>query len=110
MRTHKEVPSAPDQVLTGRRTAPYYESLDKGCDELLRCNECGRLVTHAALFRTGGNGLTPCCGTRRVREVRHLTFWEWLKIRVGFIDFPYRHEFLAEFKSERHAEVPHDLP
>jgi len=74
---------------------PYYEALNKACDAILRCNDCGRLVTHATL--TGNKGLTPCCGTRRVREVRTLSVWEWLKIKIGLLDFPYRREFMKEF-------------
>ena len=88
-------------LLTPRPTAarPYYEKLDKACDAIVRCNDCRRLVTHAAII--GNKGTTPCCGTRRVREVRTLGPWEWLKLRLGLIDFPYRAEFLKEFARGR---------
>jgi hypothetical protein len=76
---------------------PYYERLKLpfGHDMLLRCDDCRRLVQYSTM-RTN-NGLTRCCGTRKVREVRQLKFFEWLKIRLGIINFPYRKEFLAEF-------------
>lgn len=74
----------------------YYERLHlgKSHDDLLRCDDCGRLVTYANLTTTG---VTKCCGTRRLKQVIHLRFWEWVKIRVGLIRFPYRREFLQEF-------------
>lgn len=74
---------------------PYYEDLNRACDAIVRCNDCRRLVTHAQL--TSHQGTTPCCGTRRVKEIRTLSLWEWLRIRVGLLDFPYRKEFLQEF-------------
>lgn len=84
----------------GKRLArhhPYYEKYDRGSDWLLRCKDCGRLVTHQQLFGDGREGLTPCCGTRSLREVRAMSFVEWLKVRLGIIDFPHRDEFLKEF-------------
>ena len=74
---------------------PYYEDLDKACDAIVRCNDCMGLVTHANLI--ANRGLTPCCGTRRVREIRTLKQDEWDQISQGVIDFPYRAEFLREF-------------
>lgn len=74
---------------------PYYEALDKGCDALVRCAECRELVTHAAIV--ANQGTTPCCGSRRVREIRVLKQHEWDQIVSGAIDFPYRAEFLKEF-------------
>ena len=87
------------------RARSYYEATDKGHDDLLRCHDCGRLVTYASLFSKGNTGFTRCCGIRKVKEVRALTFWEWLKVRLGLIDFDHRREFLAEF-SHRRANGP----
>ena len=77
---------------------PYYEDLNRATDFLVRCQGCNALVQVSALHRTG---LTPCCGTKRVREIRQLTIWEWLKIRLGVIRFPYRQAFLREFGRAR---------
>lgn len=85
-------------TVTPTAVRPYYEDLGVGHDYLLRCQDCGKLVAHVDLVDPKRKGLTPCCGTRRVREIRSLKWWEWLMIRVGIIDFPYRKEFLAEFK------------
>ena len=74
---------------------PYYEDLNLGCDAIVRCNDCHKLVTHARII--ANEGLTPCCGTRKVAEVRALKFWEWLLIRLAIIDFPHREKFLKEF-------------
>jgi hypothetical protein len=79
------------------RHHPYYEKYDRGSDWILRCKDCGRLITHDQLFGDGRDGITPCCGTRSVREVRAMSLWEWLKLRLGIIDFPHRAEFLTEF-------------
>lgn len=92
--------SQPDAEAMGERLArhhPYYEKYDKGHDDLLRCKDCSRLVTYASMFDNGRTGLTPCCGSRSTREVRALTVWEWLKVRLAIIDFPHRDEFLKEF-------------
>ena len=78
---------------------PYYEAHDKAHDDLLRCHDCNRLVVYAAVM--ANKGTTPCCATRRMREVRALSIWEWIKIRLGVIDFAYRKEFLAEFARGR---------
>ena len=77
------------------RARPYYEDLGRACDHLLRCAECRRLVTHDEIVTN--KGTTRCCGTRRVKEVRTLSLWEWLKVRLGIIDFEHRAEFLKEF-------------
>jgi hypothetical protein len=74
---------------------PYYEALNRACDAIVRCNDCQGLVTHARLI--ANKGLTPCCSTRRVREIRSLSLWEWFKVRTGWLSFPYRREFLREF-------------
>jgi hypothetical protein len=80
-----------------RRVPPYYERLKLpfAHDMLLRCDDCRRLVVYPEM--QANQGTTPCCGTRKVREVRHLKFFEWLRVRTGLLDFPYRKEFLAEF-------------
>jgi len=78
----------------------YYEKKGLACDALLRCKDCQRLVTHTALAEAGG---CPRCGTKYVTEVKTLSLWEWLKIRVGVVDFPFRKEFLAEFSNRRSA-------
>jgi len=80
---------------TGDRTnaVPYYVALGRGADYLLRCRDCQRLVPTAQVITRGF-----CrCGSKRYLEVRTLTWWEWLKIRLGLLDFPYRAEFLKEF-------------
>ena len=91
--TNQDVARALAATSTAAR--PYYEDLNQACDAILRCHECRRLVTHATIV--ANKGTTPCCGTRKVREIRTLTFWEWLKIRLGILDFPYRQQFLKEF-------------
>ena len=68
-------------------TRPYYIALGKGLDAIVRCHDCKRLVTQTVLRRRLG---CPSCGTRRVTEIRALTLWEWLRIRLGFLQFPYR--------------------
>lgn len=78
---------------------PYYEQYNKGHDDLLRCDDCKRLVTYTTLFAAGRTGTTPCCGTRKVREVRALKFWEWIRVRTGLIRFDHRIEFLKEFET-----------
>lgn len=87
----------------GNTTRPYYEALGKACDAIVRCNDCRRLVTHASLV--GNKGVTPCCGTRRVKEVRTLRQEEWDEIVSGRLDFPYRDLFLQEFAPVPDAEV-----
>lgn len=72
---------------------PYYVDLNKGCDDLMRCKDCKKLVTARVLASLGS-----CkCGCRRVTEIRTLSKFEWLKIRLGFINFPHRKQFLKEF-------------
>lgn len=100
---------------TRRHVPPYYERLKLpfGHDMLLRCDDCRKLVVYTAM--QAHHGQTPCCGTRRVREVRHLTLWEWITIKLGIRDFPYRKEFLAEFGRVRQltpiaADAPTEVP
>ncbi len=86
------VSAQPDE----KQAVPYYVDLDKACDALVRCRHCQRLLTHA--FMIGQNKGHCVCGSREVKEIRTLTLWEWLKVRTGWIDFPYRAQFLKEFK------------
>lgn len=72
----------------------YYVKLGIGHDHLLRCKDCHRLVTHENVITVGG---CRYCGCRRLVQISTLSVWEWLKIRLRVIDFPYRKEFLQEF-------------
>jgi len=82
-----------DRVGGRPNAVPYYIALGQGCDALVRCRDCRRLITHADLIARG-----MCrCGNKRVTEIRALSLWEWLRIRVGWIDFPHRAAFLKEF-------------
>ena len=85
------------QPLTATPSAkarPYYEAMGDAHDDLLRCNDCKRLVVCTTLRARGG---CPHCGTRRVVEVRSLSVWEWLRIRLGLLQFAHRQAFLREF-------------
>ncbi len=73
----------------------YYVALGQACDAIVRCKDCKRLITYAEIQRVHA---CPRCGNSRVSEVTTLRWWEWLKIRLGILDFPYRRLFLAEFK------------
>lgn len=75
----------------------YYTALGRACDALLRCKDCQTLVTAKALHTLG----CCTCGCKRVTEITTLSIWEWFKIRVGLLNFPYRAEFLREFSVER---------
>lgn len=76
------------------REPNYYEEYGEQHDRVMRCNDCKRLILHAALMTRGG---CPRCGCRRVVEVMALSFFEWLRIRIGLLRFPHWREFLAEF-------------
>lgn len=82
----------PDRYNVGAR--PYYETYGQECDWIVRCDDCKALVTTAQIHTIGG-----CwkCGGNVLREVRTLGTWEYFKIWIGMIDFPYRREFLAAF-------------
>ena len=82
------------QGMRGNYVPRYYEDLGRGHDYLMRCKDCKRLVTFEVITKSG---CCPSCGNRRVVEITTLTFWEWLKIRVGVISFHNRREFLKEF-------------
>lgn len=88
-----------EQEEARKRPRPYYEELGRSHDMLLRCadEQCGRLVLYSDVEKGG----CPHCGNRRMKEIRTLTGWEMLKIRLGIIDFPQRKQFLAEFRRGR---------
>lgn len=79
-------------------TARYYEKYGQGHDGLVRCSGCHKLVQVSILTVKGG---CPKCGGRRVLEITTLKWWEWVLIRTGLLSFPYREEFLKEFRRER---------
>jgi DNA-directed RNA polymerase subunit RPC12/RpoP len=72
----------------------YYEQMGEQHDGVLRCQDCRRLDTYVRLIAARG---CPACGSRRVVEVKTLSTWEWLRIRLGLLDFPHRRAFLKEF-------------
>lgn len=80
----------------GMKEERYYTKHGQASDALLRCKDCKRLVTHMQL---AARGCCPSCGTRKVTEITTLSIWEWLKVRTGWINFPYRQEFLKEFST-----------
>ena len=75
----------------------YYHAYGASHDDLLRCKDCQRLVLHADLVQRG------CCqcGNKRVSEITTLSVWEWVRIRLGLLNFPHRQQFLAEFARGR---------
>lgn len=76
---------------------PYYVKLGRASDAITRCAECQRLVTDKTLQK-----YSSCrCGCRKVKEIQILSAWEWVKIRVGLVDFPHRALFLKEFRGQR---------
>ena len=77
-------------------TQPYYVALGRGSDWILRCKDCQRLVTDT-IAKTG----SCVCGCKTTKEIRRLSLWEWIQIRVGLIRFPHRQEFLQEFNRVR---------
>lgn len=93
-----ELPPKPVNI-SGKEKAPqrYYTDLGRGHDYLLRCNDCQKLVPFEVLV---SKGCCPKCGNRRVKEIETLTPWEWLKVRLGIINFADRKKFLAEFRHE----------
>jgi|WetSurMetagenome_2_1015567.scaffolds.fasta_scaffold362494_2 hypothetical protein len=76
------------------RSSRYYEQLGRSCDDIVRCEACGRLLVMVEITTRGA-----CrCGHRRVKEVTGLSVWEYLKIRLGITRFAHRQAFLAEFR------------
>lgn len=71
----------------------YYEKYGMEHDLLLRCNACRSLIVHKDITQNG----SCACGNRRYVEVQALSFWEWVRVRLGIIDFAHRDEFLKEF-------------
>jgi DNA-directed RNA polymerase subunit RPC12/RpoP len=78
-----------------KRFRPYYEDLGRAHDMIMRCQDCKRLVTYKSLEK---HGCCPHCAHRKMVEVRTLSVWEWMKIRLGVIRFPDSEAFLKEFK------------
>lgn len=75
----------------------YYTALGRSADFLLRCKDCKRLVTIDEMSK-----VKSCpCGNKRFAQISTLSTWEWFKIRVGILDFPYRREFIKEFSRVR---------
>lgn len=85
-----DVQAVPRRAGEGR----YYNTTDRAHDDVLRCNECKKLVTHQQIKQ---HGKTACCGTRRLTEVTALSLWEYLRIRLGLVPMRDRAAFLAEF-------------
>lgn len=73
----------------------YYEKLGQSCDWVVRCHDCKRLITAETIHT---RGQCPACANTRVEEVRTLSFWEYLRIRVGLLRFPHWREFLKEME------------
>lgn len=85
-------------------TEPYYVQHGQACDDLVRCHSCQALcLVSTVLSTTPARGedrpsAQGCkCGSRKFTEVRTLSTWEWLKIKLRLIRFPHREEFLKEF-------------
>lgn len=72
----------------------YYEKLGYSTEAILRCESCGKLQRTQGIRKSVG---CSKCGNRKFNEVRALSSWEWFKIRVGLLRFPYWKEFLKEF-------------
>ena len=76
----------------------YYEQYGQMCDWVSRCEECRTLVTLETIRTQGG---CHKCGSRKFREPRTLSLWEWLQIKMGLIRFPHSDQFLAAFSAKR---------
>ena len=72
----------------------YYVDQDRGHDYLLRCKDCQKLVTFAAIQKLGG---CDKCGNKRFTEITLLSEEERADIVSGVIAFPDSEAFLAEF-------------
>lgn len=72
----------------------YYVDLGRAHDYLLRCTDCKRLLLFSKLQSLGS---CSSCGNKRVTEITTLTFWEWVRIRLGLLRFPDSDKFLKEF-------------
>ena len=81
--------------VSGGKEQRYYIAQGRGCDAILRCKDCQRLVLQAEWQRLGS-----CqCGNRKLTEITTLTEQEMADIQSGAIDFPHRDLFLAEFSA-----------
>ncbi len=74
----------------------YYVDHGAGHDDLMRCKDCQALVVMESIKKLG---CCEKCGNKRFMEITILTEKEMEGIANGTIDFPYRAEFMAEFKS-----------
>ena len=79
----------------------YYVDKDRGHDYLLRCKDCGNLVTFDVIRKSGfcPGTAEKACGNKRFTEVTLLTEKEITDIRSGVIDFEDRDLFLEEFEA-----------
>lgn len=77
------------------RESRYYIAQGRGCDHLLRCKDCQKLVKAVDLCKLG---CCPC-GCKRVVEITTLSEDEHKLISDGILDFPHRDLFLAEFNA-----------
>lgn len=86
---------------TGENERPkrltYYELEGRGVEGIVRCDGCKGLVVVAQIDGKAG---CPKCGNRRFNEVRALSTWEQIKLRIGLINFPDKDKFLKEFSRE----------
>lgn len=73
----------------------YYEKMGLGCDAVLRCEGCKRIVKVTDLVKAG---CCPKCSNKRMTEIRTLSRFERFKIKHGFLRFPNSDLFLEEFK------------
>lgn len=80
----------------------YYEQYGQMCDWIVRCKDCKTLITTDTIHKTGA---CHKCGSHDFREPRTLSVWEWLKIKIGLLQFPHSAEFLASFTTNE-AKVP----
>lgn len=80
-------------VVSGGKETRYYTDEGRGCDHILRCKDCQRIVTTVDIHRLG----SCTCGNRRFSEITLLSEQEMADIRSGVLDFPSRDKFLAEF-------------
>lgn len=99
MNSARPVPSSdlgpvPETYAPGQ--SPYYVAYGSACDWIQRCDDCKTLVTLETIHRDGG---CHKCGCRKFKEPRTLSVWEFIKIKIGLLQFPHADEFLAAFKA-----------
>ncbi len=79
--------------VTAGREQRYYTALGLGADALVRCKDCQALVTKDTIQTYG----SCTCGNRRFAEIITLTEAEHAHVQT--LDFPYKDQFLAEFRA-----------